>query len=88
MLFRSQSVINLSNKSNENSLDTSITSSISSISGTGIGIGTYLSEEYDYPEIFNLIYTEKKFILFIFLYPKINNNITTNLYPPRYNLFV
>jgi hypothetical protein len=40
-----QSVINLSNKSNENSLDTSITSSISSISGTGIGIGYILLPE-------------------------------------------
>ncbi len=56
-----QSIINLLNKSNENFLSTSITSSISNISG--IGTGTYLSEEYDYPEIFNLIYTEKKIII-------------------------
>jgi two-component system sensor histidine kinase/response regulator len=54
-----QSIINLSNKNNDipSTLTTSINSSISNVSGS------YLSEEYDYPEIFNLIYSEKKIII-------------------------
>ena len=64
-----QSIINV-NTNPLNKLDdssnysnySSLINSISTISNNSV-LGSYLSEEYTYPEIFNLIYSEKKIII-------------------------